>query len=197
MATVPQGYQLRLAKQGDIPALIAADRAASELFRPTGLVPNMGTVPESVPADTLSQSIDDGLVIVITDERGPVGFSLTQLRLPTLYLDQLSVDPAHGRKGLGRGLVIATFALAESRGAKDVTLSTFRDLPWNGPFYKKMGFREIPRAKLTDWMVEIEAIQAETLDVTKRCFMRRAVRRFSFQARPQLADLFKGDPQRP
>jgi hypothetical protein len=24
-----------------------------------------------------------------------------------------------------------------------VTLTTFRDVPWNGPFYAKLGFREL------------------------------------------------------
>ena len=57
-----------------------------------------------------------------------------------------------------------------------MTLSTFRDLPWNAPFYRTLGFRELPRKQMTDWMLEIETRQAAVMDVTKRCFMRRKAR---------------------
>ncbi|MEO1476319.1 MAG: GNAT family N-acetyltransferase [Pseudomonadota bacterium] len=181
MAGAPDGYEIRFAEQLDIPALIAADRAASELFRPTGLVPNMGTIPESVPTDILSQAIEDGMVIVVADDQGPVGFAMNRIQDEVLYLDQISVDPSHGQRGLGRLLILHVFGLAEDHKLGAVVLSTFRDLPWNGPFYRKMGFKEIPRKKLESWMLDIEEMQAETLDVSKRCFMRRPVRKRLFR----------------
>ncbi|MEM7663951.1 MAG: GNAT family N-acetyltransferase [Pseudomonadota bacterium] len=181
MAGLPHGYEVRFAEQLDIPALIAADRAASELFRPTGLIPDMGTIPESVPTDVLSQAIEDRMIIVVADDQGPVGFAMCQIRDELLYLDQVSVDPEHGRKGLGKVLMFHVFALAEDHKLSGVALSTFRDLAWNGPFYRKLGFREIPRKKLDDWMLEIEAAQADEMDVTKRCFMKRPVRRGLFR----------------
>ncbi|MEO0883157.1 MAG: GNAT family N-acetyltransferase [Pseudomonadota bacterium] len=181
MAGLPQGYEIRFAEQLDIPALIAADRAASELFRPTGLIPDMAIIPESVPADELSQAIENGMIIVVTDDQGPVGFAMSQIMGDVLYLDQVSVDPSHGRKGLGRLLMLHVFALAEDHKLSAVTLSTFRDLPWNGPFYRSLGFKEIPRKKLEDWMFVIEEAQAESMDVSKRCFMRRPVRRGLFR----------------
>lgn len=177
MGMVPQGYAIRFAKPLDIPALIAADQAASELFRPTGLIPDMATIPESVPVNVLSGAIEDGMILTAADGDGPVGFALCRLQDRILYLDQLSVDPAHGRVGLGKALMVHVFALAEQHRCNAVMLSTFRDLAWNGPFYRSLGFREIPRHKLTDWMLDIEAVQAEQgLDVTQRCFMRRSVR---------------------
>ncbi len=188
MAGLPAGYEMRAAVQGDIPAILAADRAASELFRPTGLIPGMSAIPESVPADVLSRSIESGLVLVAADGEGPVGFALCQVKPPVLYLDQISVDPAHGRKGLGRALMMALFPLAEARGADAVILSTFREVPWNGPFYASLGFKEIPRRRMTDWMLEIEAMQAAELDVSKRCFMRRPVRRFALLRRRVTSD---------
>lgn len=177
MRALPPGYTVRFGQRLDIPALIAADRAASELFRPTGLIPDMAAIPESIPADVLSQAIEAGMLLIAADKAGPVGFALAQLRQKTLYLHQLSVDPAHGCIGLGTQLVLHVFALAEERNCTSVTLSTFRDIPWNAPFYSGLGFREIAPKKLTDWMRELEITQAQTLDVTKRCFMQRPVRR--------------------
>ncbi|MEO0467696.1 MAG: GNAT family N-acetyltransferase, partial [Pseudomonadota bacterium] len=107
-----------------------------------------------------------------------VGFTLTSERGGTLYLDQISVDPAHGRLGLGACLVERIESDARDRGLKTVTLSTFRDLAWNGPFYRALGFRQLKDAKVTEWMREIEAMQAQTLDVSQRCFMAKRVRWF-------------------
>ena len=177
MVKLPAGYSIRQATPLDIPALIAADRAASELFRPTGLIPDMATIPQSIPADILAEAIDSSMVVVAEDAAGPIGFALAQLKDKTLYLHQLSVDPTHGRKGLGNVLVQEVCALAEEHDCKLVTLSTFRDVPWNGPFYRRLGFKEIPRRNMAVWMLEIETAQAETLDVSKRCFMQKSIRR--------------------
>ncbi len=172
----PQGYKIRDATLADIPSILVADRAASELFRPTGLIRDMATIPESIPANTLAQAIDTGLVFVAADgDDEAVGFAMMDRRSDDLYLDQISVDPAHGRQGLGRRLMQAVMDHANTLGCRTVTLSTFRDLSWNGPFYRSLGFREMPRAKLEDWMLEIERAQAETMDVSQRCFMRRQV----------------------
>ena len=63
---------------------------------------------------------------------------------------------------------------------RSVSLSTFRKVPWNAPFYAKHGFKELSSKHWTDWMHEINAVQAETLDVSQRCFMRRQIKRRLF-----------------
>ena len=170
-------YQIRFANRLDIPALIASDRAASEMFRSTGLIPDMAAIPESIPASVLAQAIGQGMIICAARENVAVGFALCQLQEKSLYLHQLSVDPAHGRKGLGRALVEHVLELGREHKCNVVTLSTFRELAWNGPFYAKLGFREIPRKRLAPWMLEIETDQAATLDTSLRCFMARPVKR--------------------
>lgn len=177
MVDLPADYNIEFAGQLDIPALIASDRAASELFRTTGLIPDMAAIPESVPAEIFSAAIDDGLVLAVKDHGTPVGFALCRIFGKSLYLDQISVDPDHGRQGLGAALMEYVMQLAAERDCQTVVLSTFRDVAWNGPFYRKLGFRELPRRKLAGWMLDIEAAQAETLDISKRCFMQRTVKR--------------------
>lgn len=177
MSKLADGYTIRLAEQLDIPALIAADRAASEMFRSTGLIPDMAAIPESIPVDILAEAIDLKHMIVAADGAGPVGFALVQPIENTLYLDQISVDPTHGRKGLGTALLREVYQKAIDSEYASVTLSTFRNVKWNGPFYRRAGFKEIARRHMADWMLEIEAAQSETMDVSQRCFMQRSVRR--------------------
>ena len=188
MSKLADGYTIRLAGQLDIPALIAADRAASEMFRSTGLIPDMAAIPESIPVDILAEAIDLKHVIIVADEAGPVGFALVQTIENTLYLDQISVDPAHGRKRLGTALLRAVCQKAIDHECTSVTLSTFRDVKWNGPFYRRSGFKEIARRNMADWMLEIEERQAETLDVSKRCFMQRPVRRDFLSKRKKMTN---------
>jgi len=55
-----------------------------------------------------------------------------------------------------------------------VTLSTFRDVPWNGPFYRKHGFKDLKPSEWTPGMKEIRENEARHgLLVDARVFMRR------------------------
>lgn len=179
MHSLPDGYSIRPATGDDIARMIAADIAASELFRPTGLIYDMAPVPDGVPAQILRDAIKDQMVIAAEFESVAIGFALYSIRGENdFYLDQLSVDPTHGRKGVGAALVQACLQRSEDLGHSEVFLSTFRKLEWNGPFYKRLGFKELPRRKLADWMIEIEDLQREEMDVSQRCFMIRKVRRW-------------------
>lgn len=181
MSDLPEGYSITLAEMDDIPALISVDKAASALFESTGLLTEEA-LQDHVPSDVLDIEIPLGNVFVARNQHDwAVGFALIRPRGSGLYLDQVSVHPDHGQKGLGRALVIRTLAEAEHRKLPHVSLSTFRDLPWNGPFYASMGFREIPRQQFEPYMIEIEEAQKPFMDVTKRCFMRRKVRRSLFR----------------
>jgi GNAT superfamily N-acetyltransferase len=93
-----------------------------------------------------------------------------------MYIHELDVSPPHGRRGLGRRLIDAASAFAAAEGTPAVTLSTFRDIPWNGPFYAKAGFREVPRNQWTPAFHLLHHREAELgLPVDRRCFMRKAL----------------------
>lgn len=176
MRDLPEGYALTLGEVDDIPALIAVDKAASALFAPTGLI-RAEALNDTVPSEILELAIPLGEVVVARNRHGwPVGFALFSLRGNGLYLDQISVHPDHGKQGIGRELVYAVIAEAEARRLSHVSLSTFRDLKWNGPFYASLGFVELPRKRLETYMLEIEEAQRPHMDVSARCFMRRKVR---------------------
>ncbi|GEC74912.1 hypothetical protein GCM10010213_09700 [Microbacterium maritypicum] len=73
------------------------------------------------------------------------------------HLEQLSVLPSFGRRGIGRQLVTAALAEARRRGHTDVTLRTYTDVPWNAPFYASCGFVESePDTALLRELVAIE-----------------------------------------
>ena len=66
------------------------------------------------------------------------------------HLEQLSVHPDHGRRGVGRALLRAGIEWAHDHGYRELTLVTYREVPWNGPFYATEGFVEVGPAD--DWL---------------------------------------------
>ncbi|PRB11035.1 GNAT family N-acetyltransferase [Microbacterium sp. MYb62] len=73
------------------------------------------------------------------------------------HLEQLSVLPAYGRRGIGRRLVEAALAEARRRGHSEITLRTYVDVPWNAPFYASCGFVESePETPLLRGLVHVE-----------------------------------------
>lgn len=159
----------------DIAALQDVERAATEMFRGTGLLPDsLFDDPEVTARSVHLGYIANGVSLTARVGAAPVGFAIGRALPGSYYLAELSVHPAYGRQGIGRALVEMYCTTAFGVGASCVTLSTFRDVPWNRPFYASMGFREIARAQFTPWMKEYEDNQARGgLDVTKRCFMQR------------------------
>ena len=82
--------------------------------------------------------------------------------------------PSHGRRGLGTLLLTTVCEWAWSNGHAVITLSTFRDVPWNVPFYRKNGFRTWQPAEWTAGMARIREQEAgHGLRVEARVFMRR------------------------
>jgi len=111
-----------------------------------------GTVP-TIEADQLFASVgigpftnDDGedhfdqavLVLVVCDP--PIGFACVDLVDGAPHIWQLSVHPDHGRRGPGRALVEAVCDWARRERFEVITLTTYRDVPWNGPFYEWLDF---------------------------------------------------------
>jgi GNAT superfamily N-acetyltransferase len=73
------------------------------------------------------------------------------------HLEQLSVSPEHGRRGYGRKLVEAAMTFARDRGHDRMSLRTFADVPWNAPFYERLGFAVTePRSEFELMLVETE-----------------------------------------
>jgi GNAT superfamily N-acetyltransferase len=177
--SAPQ-YRVRPARGNEVGELQNIDLASASLFRGTGLIDfgPLGEPSQPIPEDRLRKGFGDHLIWVAVDHLEElVGFALCSDRGDDLYLDQLSVLPRHGRQGLGTRLVRRCLQEAEARSYRRVSLSTFRKVPWNGPFYRQLGFREIPTWALKDWQAEIRDLQKTTMDVKLRCFMQRSVKR--------------------
>ena len=64
------------------------------------------------------------------------------------HLEQISVLPEHGGQGIGTQLLDAVAGWATGQGHAEVTLTTFRDVPFNAPLYAKRGYEVVPEARV-------------------------------------------------
>jgi GNAT superfamily N-acetyltransferase len=165
-------YRIERARAADLRRLAEIERAAASLFEP-------GQIPDSLRDDVTSledfhEAHERGLLWVARSGDEPVGFAVVELLACGPHLEEIDVHPAHGRRGIGRALLGAVTDWARAAGHPRITLTTFRDIPWNAPFYASLGFRVIPPAELTpelDAIVRDEA--ARGLDPARRVVMGR------------------------
>jgi GNAT superfamily N-acetyltransferase len=140
-------YRIRPARAEDLPLLPDVERAASQRF--AGHAVGQAFVGQATPDGVLREAHARGRLFVATTESGePVGFAIASLVAAGAHLQEMSVHPDHGRRGIGAALVEAVCAWARGAGFEAVTLTTLPDVPWNAPFYRKLGFRVLEGAEL-------------------------------------------------
>lgn len=168
-------YRIRPLRNDELALLPDIEQAAGVLFRGTS---------EDWIVDDDGQSFDSyeawqrtGHILVAVDGADvPVGFAALGPLDGQGYLHEIDVHPDHGQRGLGRRLVEAACDWAREQGFTQMQLSTFRHIPWNAPFYARLGFRELTDSELGPGLLAERRHEADAgLDIAKRVFMRRDV----------------------
>ncbi|MFC9787289.1 GNAT family N-acetyltransferase [Rhodococcus sp. NPDC127528] len=164
---------IRLATTADLPRLAAIEVAAGEMFRELGMAAVADDDPFTV--EELEGYRRGGRAWVCTDVGdAPVGYALALEVDDGAHLEQVSVHPGYAGRRRGADLVDAVSAWAAGRGLPWLTLTTFAAVPWNAPYYERLGFTIVPDADLTAGLRAIRANEAQHgLDAWPRVTMRR------------------------
>lgn len=143
---VPEGYAIQLADPGHIPRLNDIELAAAGIF-PAGSLPERVRL-ESLPREALTRAMDQGRLWVALDkDENPVGYAMLEVVGGAALLAQMDVRPEHGRQGLGAAMVRRVARQVGEMGIGELFLTTFSHVPWNAPFYRKMGFEALDPAE--------------------------------------------------
>jgi GNAT superfamily N-acetyltransferase len=162
----------------ELETLREIERDAGRLFAEIGLDDIAAHDPESI--ETLTQYLDVGRIWVVVDDGAdePLGYVVVDIVDGLAHIEQISVRANQGRRGLGTMLLEYVCAWAADNGFAAVTLTTFRDVAWNAPFYAKHGFRVLDAAGTGPELTERRAQEATYgLDPALRVCMRRDVPR--------------------
>ena len=172
-AGVEPGYQIRHARVDELGALPEIERLAAGRFASFGLEEVFSRIV--TPLELLRERQRAGQVWVAADDADrPVGFVVVSILDDNAHLDELDVLPDHGRRGIGTALVDTACASARLAGYHAITLSTLRDIPWNAPFYAKLGFRILAENELTQPLRDLLDSEARLgLPMENRVLMRR------------------------
>jgi GNAT superfamily N-acetyltransferase len=165
-------HRIDPSRADDLPKLPALERAANVLFEGRGLA---GVVAGDVTSlEELSYAHAAGLLLVArADDGEPIGFALLEIIDGDVHLEEIDVHPAHGGRGVGRALLDAVVRFARHAGHRAVTLTAFRDVPWNAPFYASAGFREVAPDELREGLAAVVRDEAARgLDPAQRVTMR-------------------------
>lgn len=149
---------IRLARPDDLDLLAEVERAASRRFADVGIEEFVGS---ATPRALLSEAQREARLWVAADEADrPVGFVLAAELDGTAFVEELDVQPSAGGRGLGRRLIDQVALWARARGLAAVTLSTCRDVPFNAPWYQRMGFRVLGEREWTPGLRAVREAEA-------------------------------------
>jgi GNAT superfamily N-acetyltransferase len=142
------GVTIREPRAGELAGLVEVERAAGEAFRGIGMPEIADDDPGSV--EWLAGFLEAGHAWVAADGDGvPVAYLVAEVVDGCLHVEQVSVHPRAARRGVGRELIDHAARRAAAEGLAALTLTTFADVPWNAPYYRRLGFRVVPDAELT------------------------------------------------
>ena len=150
MATIRPG------RSDELDALAVVEIDASDAFAALGLV--LPDATAATPRPLMEATLAEGLLFVAADAADrPIGFVACHAREGWLYVGEIDVLRAFQRRGIGRRLLAAALDAGRSRGLSGAMLTTFRDVPFNGPFYASVGFRTLEGDECPAWLAAVLA----------------------------------------
>jgi GNAT superfamily N-acetyltransferase len=126
--------EVRAAARADLAELGEVAQRAETLFRTAGY-----QLPE-LPFDTAGLAKAKAVFVA---GRPPVAFVRLDEVDGLAHIEELAVIPKWMRQGIGSALVERACEWARAHDYPAITLTTYADVPWNGPYYAKRGFMEV------------------------------------------------------
>ncbi|PHM63575.1 acetyltransferase [Xenorhabdus ishibashii] len=171
MNTMPS---IRLTQKSDVTHLPAVEHSAAKLFR---FIPELAWIVDGhvqTEQQHLGYITQGNSWVALNEESWPIGFILAKPLDDGLHIMELSVHESWQRKGIGKALIEKVIQVAEQRHLSAVTLTTFRYVNWNAPFYHKLGFEILDSQQLSEPLQQI--LQSEIdygFAEEQRCAMKR------------------------
>jgi GNAT superfamily N-acetyltransferase len=151
--------------------LPAIERAAAAQFRETPY-PHLADAP--LASEQIDLATDRVWVAEVNDIL--VAFAIVRMHDAVAHIQEIDVAPKYARQGIGAALIKALCAWAQDQGIAFVTLTTFDNVPWNAPYYSRLGFRLLTPNEWTAALLAVRRLEAQSgLDMRHRICMRMAI----------------------
>ncbi|MEO9904447.1 GNAT family N-acetyltransferase [Nisaea sp.] len=166
------GGPCRLARPDEIEIVRDIQRAAGRMFLETPYPEAAGDPVDD--AETLAAAQDNWWLWVAVDaDDRPVGVAHLKILGDGLHLRELDVHPDHAGARRGAAILDAVERFFAGRGIPNISLTTFIDVPWNAPYYERIGFSIVAPNEMDEplrlaWQSEVANFPSE-----KRVAMRK------------------------
>jgi GNAT superfamily N-acetyltransferase len=165
--------RIRPARRADLTAVFQVEMSTGPMFAAFGMSsaaldgpPDLNERRDQIDAERVWAAVDD--------EDRPVGFLALEVVDGDAHIAEVAVEPAHGRRGIGRELIEHVAEWACAAGFTEMSLTTYAEVPWNAPYYERCGFRVMDESAWTPGLRAIrEAEIAAGLDEWPRVCMNR------------------------
>ena len=145
---------IRLARAQDAGLLPAIEHCAAQAFRS---IEDLGWLAEaaSISVECHRQWIALSSCWVVVDTHGQLqGFLSAERFGDDLHIHEVSVAQPLQGQGWGRRLVETAIHHARAQQLCAVTLTTFKHVPWNAPFYRRLGFEPHTHQRLENTLAD-------------------------------------------
>jgi GNAT superfamily N-acetyltransferase len=166
---------IRPARQSDLQILRQIELEAGAAFRDLAMD---AIADDQLPSlDWLAEFQEDGRAWVVADDNDQAVAYLLAAELDgEALIEQVSVHPSRAHQRLGSELIHTAAEWGRAAGLSGLTLTTFDLVPWNRPYYQRLGFEVVDDQALSPGLREIRASEIERgLDRWPRVVMRRPI----------------------
>lgn len=164
---------IREALPSDIEHLADVERSAAQIFKDNTTL--AWVADDAVQSTAIHQTYiqSKNSWVAIHDDQF-IGFINGVEHNKTFHICELSVGQDWQNQGVGNALLSHVENAMRERGITALTLTTFRDIPWNAPFYERKGFVELNDNELSLFLADILEEEIESgLDPNNRCAMQK------------------------
>ena len=163
-------FTIRPATEVDLPRLVEVEIEAGQAFRTV----DMPEIADSVPdMSQLREAAAAERVWVTEVGTELAGFITAELMDGNAHVAQVSVAPDYGRLGIGRAMIELVEDWGRSAGCPATTLTTFRSVPWNAPYYARLGYTVLADHQAGPELLRTMTYEATLpgIDASLRCAM--------------------------
>jgi GNAT superfamily N-acetyltransferase len=156
---------IRLATSEDFEGITKAELSAGELFRGTHMEWAVG---ETTDRERLCEALGTDFLWVAAVNGAVAGFLMGGTCDENFHIYEAATHQRYRGQKIGAKLIETALANAASKNIKAATLTTDRTLPWNAPYYYKLGFQLMNHDKLTK---QLALILSAERNPSQRCAM--------------------------
>lgn len=156
--------------EADLQRLVVVEVEAGQVFRTVG----MTKVAEDVPQIPDLREAAEAERLWVTEVGSEVaGYIIADVLDGDAHVAQVSVAPAYAGRALGRAMIEFLEDWGRAAGCPATTLTTFRDVPWNGPYYLRLGYHVLRKEDIGPELAMTMAQEASLpgIEASLRCAM--------------------------